>query len=247
MFNALETQDINGISMMDQQKNEFLVTIDDDPIVNAVVEKSTGLQSYKFGNTSELFLHNFDNEPLAVFLDIHLANGENGLDSIPKIRQRWIRAPIIVLTSDDNAEMIVNALSGGANDFIRKPIHPLEITARLKARLQEQLQKNLEEDLAFHDLKLNARRRFLECKTSTSYLSPTESMLLETLMVSKGMIVKRFELKRKIWGNIHVSDNALDRKVFEVRTALKDMQSNVTISSQYGIGFCLKIVDKNGN
>ena len=51
-------------------------------------------------------------------------------------------------------------------------------------------------------------------------------------------------MKRKCWGQIYVSDNALNRKLHEVRRALKEISQIVTIRTIYGTGFVLEVKEK---
>jgi DNA-binding winged helix-turn-helix (wHTH) protein len=48
-------------------------------------------------------------------------------------------------------------------------------------------------------------------------------------------------MKRKCWGQIYVSDNALNRKLHEVRRALKEISNVVSIRTLYGTGFVLEV------
>jgi len=95
--------------------------------------------------------------------------------------------------------------------------------------------------LAIGRVQFNTKQRTLTCSGATRHLSATESLLLETLVHAKGMVVQKEELKLKVWGNMKVSDNALVRKIFEVRSALRDITDSVTLNSVYGVGVNLVV------
>jgi DNA-binding winged helix-turn-helix (wHTH) protein len=71
-------------------------------------------------------------------------------------------------------------------------------------------------------------------------LSVREIALLGELIRANGVVVPKPVLKRELWKGLAVSDNALDRKIFEVRKALKEVGSKVEIHSIYGVGMVLR-------
>jgi DNA-binding response OmpR family regulator len=50
--------------------------------------------------------------------------------------RRWTASPLIVISSGANAEACVNAINAGADFFIRKPLGPMELIARVNALFQ---------------------------------------------------------------------------------------------------------------
>ncbi|MCP4678869.1 MAG: response regulator [Deltaproteobacteria bacterium] len=72
------------------------------------------------------------NPPLLLVLD-WMMPGLSGLDLCRRIREAEsdVMSYIIMLTSLSNKEHIVNALEAGANDFVTKPFHMDEFSARL--------------------------------------------------------------------------------------------------------------------
>jgi DNA-binding response OmpR family regulator len=178
--------------------------------------------------------------PVAIFVDVHL-DKENGLNALPDIRSLWRNCPIIVITADPAEEPISEALTRGADDFILKPLRPREIVARVQARLADHSLKQASHSLEYGDLKLDQTHRLLRGPKGEHFLSPTELNLLASLMRGAGTTLERATLKNQCWDHIVVSDNALDRKVFEVRKALLDVGSHCAIGTAYGIGFFLEL------
>lgn len=69
--------------------NQYVITLDDDPIVSKIIEKSLSLRSVSFPTITEFTQRIPNMDPLAVFVDIHLANDQSGLDIVPQLRSRW--------------------------------------------------------------------------------------------------------------------------------------------------------------
>jgi DNA-binding response OmpR family regulator len=179
-------------------------------------------------------------EPLAIFVDVHLDGKGMGLDFIPKIRSSWPYAAILVVTSDTEPELVGKALAAGANDFVRKPIQKAELLARLKSRLCEMSLRSAGEFVEFGSGRFNVRKRFLEGPAGTVYLSPLQAELMQVLLESEGILVPKEAVKKAIWGKIAVSDNALDRRLSEMRKILKDSGVDMQIVSEYGKGISLQ-------
>ncbi len=223
-----------------QGQNNYTVTLDDDPIVCRMIQEILGIKTFSFSRVSEL-RQNFERlSPVGVFVDIHLTDDECGLDIVPQIKAKWPLCPIIVITGDYAESLIGQALAIGADDFILKPIRPGELVARLITRRSEIELRNSQTILRFGDLTLDLRHKVLSGPRGQVFQSSREVEMLAYLIRSYGMVIEKSTLKRRVWGNICVSDNALDRKLFEVRKAIKSVTENVEIRAVYGQGVVLR-------
>jgi DNA-binding response OmpR family regulator len=217
----------------------YTVTIDDDPMVAKIIEAALGTRTVSFAGTAEILEKGDTLSPQAIFVDVHL-DQENGLAALPRLREQYRYCPIIVITGDTGDQAISEALTLGADDFIMKPLRPREVVARLQARLADQALKQASQSLNYGDVQLDQVHRVLRGPKGERFLSPTELNLLVALMRSAGTTLERAMLKNQCWDHIAVSDNALDRKVFEVRRALADVGSGCSIGTAYGVGFYLE-------
>ena len=71
-------------------------------------------------------------------------------------------------------------------------------------------------------------------------LGKKESQLLQCLIEAAGSPVDRDVIRRRLWRDTKVSANAIDRRVFEVRSAIKEVKSQIEVSAIYGVGFRLE-------
>ena len=226
---------------MINKSNQYTVILDDDPIVSKLIERSLSIKAQSFDSPKKLLSVASQLSPVAAFVDIHLGDSESGLDIIPELRSRWPFAPILVITVDPDDEAVAHALSAGADDFIQKPIRPKELVARLQARLNDTAEKEAKNTQTIGDIVLDYSHRVLRGKHVERCLSQTEINLLSSLVNARGSIVARSALKRRGWGQVAVSDNALDRKMYEVRQAIKEVSQYVAVRTCYGVGFVLEI------
>lgn len=111
--------------------------IDDDPALRGSLQALLavhGLRSAGYASCRE-FLAQFDpDQPGCIVLDI-LFDGESGLELLDGLRARPIRPPVIVLTAHGSVPMSVQALRGGAVDFLEKPAPPPVLIARIREAL----------------------------------------------------------------------------------------------------------------
>jgi DNA-binding response OmpR family regulator len=226
--------------MTDSSQPDYTITLDDDGLVPKIIEQITELPTRAYVEPNQLVKDAHTLRPLAAFVDINLGQESSGLDIIPKLRSEWPDIPIIVITGENDDATVGQSLAVGANDFVRKPIRPRELMARLQARVSEMKQRAKTDIVGVGDASLNTRQRTLQLGNHRCFLSPVETDLLHTLVDARGTVVTKADLKRKLWGDIKVSDNALDRRISALRKALKEVGENTRIESVYGEGVRIK-------
>lgn len=216
----------------------FTVSVEDDETIGAMISLTLGVPNYNFFSWKQFDPDAVQGTPAVVFVDVHLSGDENGLDFIPDIGKHWPDAAIIVITADEDENTLAHALALGAHDFVQKPIRPLELMARVKARLDE-VNRRPDLVLRFGDLTFDSRLSLLKGPLGETYLAHKEKELLIELIKSQGITLAKDVLKRRLWGAIKVTDNAFDRKVFEVRKAIKQVSTHTSLQTKYGIGMHL--------
>ncbi len=227
-------------SLRDHPDLRYTVTLDDDPVVACLIEETLGLKNFSFSSTEPLLECAEHLNPVGAFVDIHL-KGECGLDIVPKLRAAWPMTAIIVISGDESDDSILQALASGADDFVRKPISSAEMNARLRARIENLNDRNKLNLLRFGDLQVDLKHKTIAGPKAQLSLSSREVELLAHMIQAQGTIVSKEVLKRHLWGSLSVSDNALDRKIFEVRRALREVSDTAELHSVYGVGMVLRI------
>lgn len=140
-----------------------------------------------------------DHPPDLVILDLGLPDMD-GTDVIAGVRG-WSKAPIIVLSARSAQGDKVDALDGGADDYITKPFGMGELLARLRAALRRSgadpgapavITSSFTIDLAAKQAEL--------ANGQPVRLTPTEWHLMEILVRHEGKLVSRADLLREVWG-----------------------------------------------
>lgn len=224
-------------------RNQYTITLDDDPTISQIIESATGIRSFSFASTQELFAKTSRYRPIAAFIDLNIQKANDGLDCIPELVRRWPYCPIIVISANISEEAVSEALAMGAVDFVAKPIRPKELQARFQIRIAESMRRQELRRITFGDVVLDLEVKKLEGQEKQVPLSPSATLLLRELIEARGTIVPKEKLKNQVWKNVFTSDNSLNRKVYEVRQALAGVSSLVQIRSIYGKGFLVELRD----
>lgn len=225
---------------IDLKNLSYTVTLDDDPVIGKIIEGATSMKTFIYASAKALMNDIALYTPLGVFVDIHLTGDESGLEIIPQLRETWPDAPIIVITSDPEHSLVASALQAGADDFIRKPLDDIEVRARLNARLAQLSERRGNSVLQFGDAELDVIHKTITGPKGRQLISNREVSLLAQLIKAKGLVLSKAALKKQLWAGMAISDNALDRKIFEVRKLLRAVTDSVELKSIYGEGLKLQ-------
>ena len=118
-----------------------ILAVDDAPKTLQMVGKSLRPHKFQilFANNGQQALEKAElARPDLILLDIVLPD-LSGIEVCQKLKQnpKTKDIPIIFLSAQDDIETILNGLSSGANDYLKKPFHPKELIARIKSHLQK--------------------------------------------------------------------------------------------------------------
>lgn len=221
-------------------RTEHILVVDLEPELTSAIREFTQLESRVFANAEALSAAAADLSPLAVFVGLRQQDVFHGVCHIPWIRSKWPQTAIFVLAPDPEVQRVGHALAEGADDFIRLPLIQDELLVRFKARLGAIAEKGASEFVEFGSGRLNLKRRYIEGPNGVTHLSPLQSELLQIMVRNDGGLMSKKDLKKEVWGQISVSDNALDRRLSELRGILRDCGCGMFIVSEYGKGVSLQ-------
>ncbi|MFH9867258.1 response regulator transcription factor [Streptomyces lydicus] len=171
----------------------------------------------------------------AVVLDVGLPDAD-GRDVCQAMRAQGFLRPVVFLTAHHGLSDRLSGFSAGGDDYLPKPFHLAELTARLRAALKRS-ESAADTTTATGDLVLDAVRHSLCVRGVEVALTPTEFRLLAALMTGLGSVVRRRELVRAGWPEgAQVSDNTLDQYLSRLRRKIRDAGSTLTISTTRGVG-----------
>src|SRR5262247_2504850 len=111
------------------EANSTVLVIDDDPDVRASVGRllrSLGMDVQLFASISDFLKSDPPNGPTCLVLDIRLP-GQSGLDLQRELAATNRELPIIFITGHGDIAMSVQAMKGGAIEFLTKPFRDQDL------------------------------------------------------------------------------------------------------------------------
>jgi DNA-binding response OmpR family regulator len=184
-------------------------------------------------------------KPDLVLLDVMLPE-KSGYEVCREIRQADPRVPILMLTAKGEELDRIAGLELGADDYIVKPFGVGELLARIRAafRRQHALGQQPEErseELAFADVRVDARRLELHKAERRHPLTPRELSLLQLFCSHRGEVLGRDTLLEQVWGvRYEGTTRTLDQHVAQLRKKIEaDPAHPRLLLTVHGVGYRL--------
>jgi len=199
--------------------NRILIAEDEQRISDFVEKglRAEGFQTHVVadGHSAVELARDFD----LIILDLGLP-GLDGFSVLRRIRAERIEVPIIILTARDAVEDTVAGLSGGADDYMRKPFSFDELLARVRLRLRS-TGPGEATVLRVADLSLDVRTRRAMVGDKAVELTTREYALLEEFMRHPDQVLSRQQLLSRVWGfDFDPGSNVVDVYVRYLRNKL---------------------------
>lgn len=216
---------------------QILIVDDDIHIGNMLQEVLTkegyGVSRAYSGTEAVLFLSR--NRPDLILLDLMLP----GLSG-EKVLAHAVKIPVIVVSAKADVQDKVSLLLDGAVDYVTKPFHIQELLARIQVHLRTpSVSEN--HQLIFEDLTLDTDTRCVTAADRQVHLTPTEYVILKTLMENASQVVtKSILLDRLSEQTPDGTENSLKMHISNLRKKLRTAGGRDYIESVWGIGFTLK-------
>lgn len=181
----------------------ILLCDDEQDIINALkiylvnpeyrfFEAHTGKEALTIMQQQEIHL---------ILLDIMMPEMD-GISAMVKIREQS-NVPIILLTAKSEDTDKIMGLNIGADDYITKPFHPVEVAARVRSQLRRYLQLGggavRPEALQIGGIILDDTGKQVTLDGEPVSLTPTEYDILKLLMTHPGQVFSPKEIYRKVW------------------------------------------------
>ncbi|WP_251865778.1 response regulator transcription factor [Achromobacter sp. Marseille-Q4962] len=184
-----------------------------------------------------------------VLLDWHLPDMDG--DEV----LRWIRAnvghriPVIFLTNRSGEDDLVKGLRAGADDYIVKPLRPMELLARVAALLRRsRLSDPVDETFEVASYRIDPAARTISLNGVPVALAPKECELALLFFRNLGRLMSRDVLAECVWNReIPATSRTLDTHLSNIRQKLQLRPENgVRLSSSYALGYRLELVGQGG-
>ena len=168
---------------------------------NSVVRllRTIGLETRQFSSVSEFLKADRSNGPTCLVLDVRLP-GQSGLELQRELIAANRQVPIIFMSAHADVPMSVQAMKGGAIEFLTKPFRDQDLLDAVEAGLARD-RARLERDKALHALKerfdtLSSREREVMVRVAAGRLN---KQIANDIGISESTVkVHRTHLMRKM-------------------------------------------------
>jgi len=178
-----------------------------------------------------------------IVLDILLPELD-GITVCRTLRQRGIRAPILMLTARDAVDDRVAGLDAGADDYLVKPFAFKELLARLRALGRRAATAPKSPVLHIADLSLDTLTHSVRRGGKTIQLTAKEYAILEYLVREPGRVVTRTMIADHVWNYDTCNEsNVVDVYISNLRRKLDDGFDRKLIHTVRGAGYQVSLED----
>ena len=216
-----------------------ILIVEDDPAIVRFLERGLaahGHQAVTADNGQDGVLMATEESVDFVLLDIMLP-GMDGQEVLRRIRARRPGVPVLMLTARDEVRDKVNALDGGADDYLTKPFDLEELLARMRALVRRADQPEASR-IEIGDLKMDLRSHRVWCGEELVELSSREFALLEYFVRHRGQVLSRQQILSAVWDYaFDPGSNVVDVYVSYLRNKLDRRGEPSLIATVRGAGY----------
>jgi DNA-binding response OmpR family regulator len=177
--------------------------------------------------------------PDLIILDVMLPR-MNGLEVLQTVRREGHRMPIIILSARTGEIDKVTGLELGAEDYVAKPFSLAELLARVRAALRRGAPVAPPPSLyTFGDVAVDIEGRSVRKAGELVEMTATEFDVLMCLVSSRGRVLSREDIFKKVWGpDHHGTPRTIDNFLQQLRAKLEaDPQEPKYFQTVRGVGY----------
>ncbi|MGX9133004.1 response regulator transcription factor [Rummeliibacillus sp. JY-2-4R] len=221
----------------------ILVTDDDQEIRDGIeiYLENEGYNVLKAANGMEAIEQLMEHEVHLIILDIMMPELD-GIQTTFKIREER-NIPIIMLSAKVEDSDKIHGLSVGADDYVTKPFHPLELMARVKSQLRRYVKLGTYSEqqgkVTVGGLSLDSDAKTVLLDGEPIKLTKIEYNITELLLTNAGRVFSIEEIYERVWNEqAYNADNIVAVHIRKIREKIEvDPKNPRYLKVVWGIGY----------
>jgi DNA-binding response OmpR family regulator len=218
-----------------------ILIVEDDRSLSAAIHDYLRMEGHVCEtalNYRQAALKTGDNQYDCVILDIGLPDG-NGLDVIRELKTSKPKEGILILSARSSLDDKLTGLKTGADDYLTKPFHFAEMSARINSiyRRNNLLGHN---EITFNEIKVNTTDNQAFVNDNLLILTRKEYDLLLFFVTNRNRIITKESIIEHLWGDEVILTDSFDfvyTHVKNVRKKVVEAGGKNYIRSIYGFGY----------
>jgi len=169
----------------------------------------------------------------------------SGYDVLRRVRSELrSNVPVLMLTAREGEHEVVQALDGGADDYMVKPWRPFELLARIHALMRTaSVQNAISQEERIDEWNFNFVHKLVTHDGLSVRLPRKEFEVARLLFNHLGRPLSREHLKHAVWAD-EVNSRTIDTHVSRVRLRLGlTLNNGFQLQAIYGFGYRLDKVN----
>ncbi len=225
--------------------NEYTILVtDDDKEIRDGIEiylSNEGYKVIKAANGIETLQQLENNEVHLIIMDIMMPQMD-GIAATFKIRDKY-NIPIIMLSAKAEDTDKIHGLSVGADDYITKPFHPMELIARVKSQMRRYVQLGTYHEqqtiTEVNGLVLDQEAKEVKLDGNSIKLTPIEYKITELLLLNAGRVFSINEIYERVWNEpAYNAENIVAVHIRKIREKIEENPKNPRyVKVVWGIGY----------
>lgn len=218
-----------------------ILIIEDDPSLRELMQRSLEKERYIVEvaeNFSTACSKANDYDYDCILLDIMLPDG-NGLNLLEKLRGD----NVIIISAKDSLEDKIKGLELGADDYLVKPFHITELSARIRSVMRRK-NRDGENSITYGNISISPDNFSVTVDGKNLALSRKEFDILHFFITRPNRLVDKNRMAETVWGDsIDQVDNFdfVYAQIKNLRHKLKGAGATPELKAVYGIGYKLII------
>lgn len=179
-----------------------------------------------------------------ILLDIMLPDG-NGLRLLEQLKAAEKRESVIIISARDSIEDKVLGLELGADDYLPKPFHLMELSARIRSVARRQ--RGGQRHLTLGNVQLDPERQQVRVEAVELSLLKKEFRILAYFMQRPNHLIDKTMLAEAVWGDHADQLDSFDfvySQIKNLRRKLNEAGATIEIKAIYGFGYKLITPDE---
>ncbi len=230
-------------------KNTSILVVDDDKEIADLVEIYLVNDGYKVLKASDgeqcLAMLSEHPEIRMLILDIMMP-GIDGLEVCRSVR-KTSNIPILILSAKAEDMDKIVGFGTGADDYLTKPFHPLELLARVKSQMKRYTAiepegegaEDKNEEIEIQNLVINKVAHVVKKDGEEIALTPIEFDILFLLASNRDRVFSTDEIFERVWNEkVYEVNNTVMVHIRRLREKIEDNSRNPKIlKTVWGVGY----------